>query len=58
MEEIPLGVGIDYNLGRVTAGFKGLYRFLINDEFAEPTPAEDNPSGGLASASLTLGGTF
>ncbi len=58
LQEVPLGVGVEANVGALQAGVRGTYRVLFNDEFQEPTPASDNPSGGLLSAQLTLGGTF
>lgn len=58
LAEIPLAAGVEYRMGNLTAGVRGTYRVLAFDEFAEPTPEANNPSGGLASGSLTLGGVF
>ncbi|MHB8873165.1 MAG: outer membrane beta-barrel protein [Myxococcaceae bacterium] len=58
LAEVPVAAGVEYRMGNFTAGVRGTYRVLMFDEFAEPTPEANNPSGGLASGSLTLGGVF
>jgi hypothetical protein len=56
--ELPLAAGVEYQVGMIRAGVRGTYRVLFFDEFAEPTPSADNPSGGLLSGQLTVGGQF
>ncbi len=58
MQEVPVGAGLEYKVGALQAGVRGTYRFLVNDEFQEPTPSADNPGGGLLSAQLNVGGSF
>ncbi|RKG61667.1 hypothetical protein D7V80_33675 [Corallococcus sp. CA054B] len=57
MEEIPLAVGLEFNTGGLTAGVRGTYRLLIDQDFANVTSTDDN-GGGLMDASLTLGARF
>lgn len=57
MEEVPLAVGLEFNTGGLTAGVRGTYRLLIDQDFANVTSADDN-GGGLMDASLTLGARF
>ncbi|RKG99680.1 hypothetical protein D7V97_31310 [Corallococcus sp. CA053C] len=57
MEEVPLAVGLEFNTGGLTAGVRGTYRVLIDQDFADLT-ATDNGGGGLMDASLTLGARF
>ncbi|WP_375758111.1 outer membrane beta-barrel protein [Corallococcus exercitus] len=57
MEEVPLAVGLEFNTGGLTAGVRGTYRVLIDQDFAEAT-ATDDAGGGLMDASLTLGARF
>ncbi|RKH06125.1 hypothetical protein D7Y13_31280 [Corallococcus praedator] len=56
MEEVPLAVGLEFNTGGLTAGVRGTYRVLIDQDFAD-VAANDN-GGGLMDASLTLGARF
>lgn len=57
MEEVPLAVGLEFNSGGLTAGVRGTYRLLIDQDFANVTSTDDN-GGGLMDASLTLGARF
>ncbi|NOK36348.1 outer membrane beta-barrel protein [Corallococcus exercitus] len=57
MEEVPLAVGLEFNTGGLTAGVRGTYRLLIDQDFANVTSTDDN-GGGLMDASLTLGARF
>ncbi|NOK19243.1 outer membrane beta-barrel protein [Corallococcus carmarthensis] len=57
MEEIPLAVGLEFNTGGLTAGVRGTYRVLIDQDFADATSTDD-AGGGLMDASLTLGARF
>ncbi len=58
MTQIPLGGGVDWNRGRLHAGARMTWSFLLFDEFAEPTPSANNPAGGFLTGSLILGGNF
>ncbi|MBN8471932.1 outer membrane beta-barrel protein [Corallococcus exiguus] len=57
MEEVPLAVGLEFNTGGLTAGVRGTYRILIDQDFADAT-STDGAGGGLMDASLTLGARF
>ncbi|NPC71444.1 hypothetical protein D7Y27_23280 [Corallococcus sp. AB004] len=57
MEEVPLAVGLEFNTGGLTAGVRGTYRILIDQDFAGAT-STDGVGGGLMDASLTLGARF
>ncbi|NBC45199.1 outer membrane beta-barrel protein [Corallococcus exiguus] len=57
MEEVPLAVGLEFNTGGLTAGVRGTYRILIDQDFADAT-STDGVGGGLMDASLTLGARF
>ncbi|WP_223645026.1 outer membrane beta-barrel protein [Corallococcus sp. EGB] len=57
MEEVPLAVGLEFNTGGLTAGVRGTYRVLIDQDFANVTSTDDH-GGGLMDASLTLGARF
>ncbi|MBN8227419.1 outer membrane beta-barrel protein [Corallococcus macrosporus] len=57
MEEVPLAVGLEFNTGGLTAGVRGTYRVLIDQDFADATSTDD-AGGGLMDASLTLGARF
>jgi hypothetical protein len=54
MEEIPLATGIEFNSGSVTAGLRGTFRFLIDQQMA----ASVNGGGGMADVSAALGARF
>jgi opacity protein-like surface antigen len=56
MEEIPLAAGLEFNSGAITAGVRGTYRVLLDEDFAGETAAD--PQGGLFDASLTVGARF
>jgi hypothetical protein len=57
MEEVPLAVGLEFNTGALTAGIRGTYRILVDDNFADAAVPGD-ASGGLLDTSLTVGGRF
>lgn len=60
-QETPIGAGLDFNSrGRgLTAGVRGTWSPLYNDEFAEATPASDNPGNTRFMTGLvTVGGRF
>jgi hypothetical protein len=57
MEEVPLAVGLEFNTGALTAGIRGTYRILVDDNFADAA-VPDDASGGLLDTSLTVGGRF
>jgi len=57
MEEVPLAAGLEFNSGRITAGLRFTYRFLLDEGFAEPAyPGASD--GNLFDASATLGARF
>ncbi|PTL76193.1 acyloxyacyl hydrolase [Vitiosangium sp. GDMCC 1.1324] len=57
MEELPLAAGLEFNAGALTAGIRGTYRVLVDDNFADAAVAGD-ASGGILDANLTVGGRF
>jgi hypothetical protein len=57
MEEVPLAAGVEFNTGALTAGIRGTYRILVDDNFADAAVPGD-ASGGLLDTSLTVGGRF
>ncbi len=57
MEEVPLAAGVEFNTGALTAGIRGTYRILVDEDFADAAVPGD-ASGGLLDASLTVGGRF
>ncbi|MBI3180742.1 MAG: hypothetical protein HYZ28_01220 [Myxococcales bacterium] len=56
MAEFPLSAGIDLHRGTLTGGVRATYRFLGGEGFADR--AGGGSEGGLATATLNLGGTF
>lgn len=58
MQELPVAAGVEYRIGALTAGVRASYSYLFNDEFMEPSPSQNNPSGGLMNTSVTVGGRF
>lgn len=55
--ELPVAVGLEWRLGRVTTGVRGSFRALLGSRLlAEPRPGEFQ--GGLLGASLMVGGPF
>ncbi|MGQ0507735.1 MAG: hypothetical protein ACT4TC_20730 [Myxococcaceae bacterium] len=54
MEEIPLMTGLEFNLGALTAGVRGGYRFLLDEDFAQNAPN----FGGLVDVTASIGGRF
>jgi hypothetical protein len=57
MEEVPLAAGVEFNSGALTAGLRGTYRVLVDDNFAD-TAVPGDASGGLLDFGLTVGGRF
>jgi hypothetical protein len=57
MEEVPLSAGLEFNSGALTAGIRGTYRVLVDDNFASGA-VPGKPSGGLLDTNLTVGGRF
>jgi hypothetical protein len=58
MEEVPLGVGVEYQRSWFFASARTTYSLLFNDEFVEPTPASNNPGGNLWTGTVNVGGHF
>lgn len=56
MEEVPLAAGLEFNSGGVTAGFRGTYRILVDEGFADRV--NPDAGGGLLEAMFSLGGRF
>lgn len=54
--ELPLVLGVDARLGPFSAGLRVSYRSVWGDDFDRAEPRD--PSGGLLSASVELGGRF
>ncbi|MFL5357228.1 hypothetical protein [Archangium sp.] len=57
MEEVPLTAGLEFNTGALTAGIRGTYRVLVDDNFADAAVSGD-ATGGILDAGLTVGGRF
>jgi hypothetical protein len=57
MEQVPLSAGLEFNSGALTAGLRGTYRVLVDDNFADAAVPGD-ASGGLLDANITVGGRF
>jgi hypothetical protein len=57
MEQVPLSAGLEFNSGALTAGVRGTYRVLVDDNFADAAVPGD-ASGGLLDANITVGGRF
>ncbi|WNG35956.1 hypothetical protein F0U61_21500 [Archangium violaceum] len=57
MEELPLAAGVEFNSGALTAGIRGTYRVLVDDNFADAAVPGD-ASGGILGTNLTVGGRF
>jgi hypothetical protein len=57
MEEVPLAAGLEFNTGALTAGIRGTYRVLVDDNFADAAVPGD-ATGGIVDAGLTVGGRF
>jgi Outer membrane protein beta-barrel domain len=57
MEQVPLSAGLEFNAGALTAGVRGTYRVLVDDNFADAA-VEGDASGGLLDANITVGGRF
>lgn len=55
MEEVPLAAGIELFSENFTAGLRGTYRVLVDNQLTTTTQASPN---GLFDASVTLGGRF
>lgn len=58
MEEVPLSAGLEFNTGALTAGVRGTYRVLVDDNFADAAVSTKDASGGILDAGLTVGGRF
>lgn len=58
MEEVPLAAGIEFNSGALTAGIRGTWRVLVDDNFADAAVSTRDASGGILDAGLTVGGRF
>ena len=57
MEEVPLAAGLEFNAGALTAGIRGTWRVLVDDNFADAA-VPDDASGALVDGALTVGGRF
>jgi hypothetical protein len=57
MEQVPLSAGLEFSSGALTAGVRGTYRVLVDDNFADAAVPGD-ASGGLLDANITVGGRF
>ncbi len=57
LEQLPLAAGIEFNTGAVTAGLRGTWRMLLDEDFAK-TSGGASESGNQLDASFTLGGRF
>jgi len=53
--EVPLAVGIEFNVGKLTAGARGTYRLLLSEDLSDQV---DSPSGGYLDVVATLGLRF
>lgn len=60
-QETPIGAGLDYSTPNrgLTAGIRATWSPLYNDEFAEATPASDNPDNTrFITGLVSVGGRF
>lgn len=57
-QELPVGAGLEFNSGVLTAGARATFTSLFNDEFAEPTPGADNPDSGFMTGMVNVGARF
>ncbi|WNG56694.1 hypothetical protein F0U59_19495 [Archangium gephyra] len=57
MQEVPLAAGLEFNAGALTAGIRGTWRVLVDDNFADEAVPGD-ASGALVDGTLTVGGRF
>ncbi|KFA94671.1 acyloxyacyl hydrolase [Archangium violaceum] len=57
MQEVPLAAGLEFNAGALTAGIRGTWRVLVDDNFADGAVSGD-ASGALVDGTLTVGGRF
>lgn len=57
MQEVPLAAGLEFNSGALTAGIRGTWRVLVDDNFADGAVPGD-ASGALVDGTLTVGGRF
>jgi hypothetical protein len=57
MEEVPFAAGLEFNSGSVTAGFRGTYRVLVDEGFADNAQPGD-AGGDMLEAMFSLGGRF
>ncbi|OJT20192.1 hypothetical protein BO221_34010 [Archangium sp. Cb G35] len=57
MQEVPLAAGLEFNAGALTAGIRGTWRVLVDDNFADGAVSDD-ASGALVDGTLTVGGRF
>ena len=53
--EVPLALGIEFNVNRLTAGLRGTYRLLLSESLSDQV---DDPSGGYLDVVATLGLRF
>jgi opacity protein-like surface antigen len=60
VEQIPLAAGLEFNTGALTAGVRGTYRYLLDEDFGSPSTAVGavEPEGNLVEGQLTIGGRF
>jgi hypothetical protein len=54
--EVPLSVGLDYNIGNVFAGARGSYNLLMGEGFADDLPG--GGGGNILNGTLMVGGRF
>ena len=57
MQQVPLAAGLEFNSGALTAGIRGTWRVLVDDNFADAAVPGD-ASGALVDGTLTVGGRF
>lgn len=57
MQQVPLAAGLEFNSGALTAGLRGTWRVLVDDNFADAAVPGD-ASGALVDGTLTVGGRF
>jgi hypothetical protein len=54
--EVPLAAGMEYHLGKISAGARATYRLVWGESFADNLPGQ--PGGNLLNFSATVGGRF
>lgn len=58
IENVPVAAGIEFNTGGLTAGVRGTWRMIIDEDFANAAQPVGDPEGNMLEGQVTLGGRF